>query len=132
VLRFITMTALLTAIITATVLIGVNKGVFLQPSFFREIVIFLCLSTVGLYWFTVERMEGKPEDFVKIYLGATVLRILFFGGFIFTVMQLDTAGAIENTVFFLVSYFLFTILEVVVLFWKIKSPKTPKTAQKDL
>ncbi len=117
---------MLTALITLIVIAGFHAGTFPLPSFFREIVIFLSLSTVGLYWFTIQRISGQPDDFIKIYLGATVLRILFFGGFIFTVIRLDPAGAVGNTVLFLFCYFLFTILEVVVLYRPNKLPKVSK------
>ncbi len=131
-LRFVIMTGLLSALITAIVLAGVNSGFFHRPSFFREVVVFLGASTIGLYWFTTHRMGTSGQDFIKIYLGATVLRILFFGGFIFAIIQLDPSGAIGNTVLFLLSYFLFTILEVIVLFLQINSQKSLKSGQKDL
>ena len=77
-------------------------------------------------------MKRQVDDFIKIYLGATVLRILFFGAFILLVILLDTSGADENALFFLACYLLFTALEVVVLFREINSGKNEKAGQKGL
>lgn len=114
------------------VVVASDAGYFDLPSFFKEIVIFLGISTIGLYRLITNRIGSNPSDFVKIYLGVTVLRILFFGGFIFVIIKLDPDGAIENTVLFLVCYFLFTILEVGVLFRKINARKSSQHGQKDL
>ena len=99
---------------------------FTRPSFSNEIIIFLTLSTTGLYGFVTRQRGLHPADFVKIYLGATVLRILFFGGFIFALIRLDASGAWKNATLFLVSYFLFTTLEVLILFKQINSQKPSK------
>ena len=113
------------------VTVGAEDGTFESPSYYREIISFVALSTVALYWFTTQKMGMEASNFVKIYLGATVLRILFFGGFIFTIIQLDPSGARGNASLFLVCYFLFTILEVVVLFREINSRKSSGSGQKD-
>lgn len=117
------MTVLLAFLVLGFALAGSGWGWFTRPSFFSEIIIFLALSTVALYWFTTRKVNLQPDDFVKIYLGATVLRILFFGGFIFSVIILDKVGAEENALFFLVCYFLFTAQEVLVLFRQINAGK---------
>lgn len=75
------------------------------------------------------RLGVRPTDFVTIYLGTTVLRILLFGAFIFVVIRLDKAGAWRNATLFLVCYFLFTAVEVLTLFYQINSPK--KGVRKD-
>ncbi len=115
------MTLLLAFLVLGFVLAGSGLGWFTHPSFFIEIIIFIALSTIALYWFTTRKLNLQPDDFVKIYLGATVLRILFFGGFIFTLIVLDKLGAKENALLFLVCYFLFTALEVMVLYRQINA-----------
>lgn len=114
---------MLAFLVLGFVLAGSGLGSFTLPSFFGEIIIFIALSTIALYWFTTRKVNLQPDDFVKIYLGATVLRILFFGGFISAVIMLDKDGAEENALFFLVCYFLFTTLEVLVLFRQINAGK---------
>ena len=102
---------------------GQGMGWFIRPSFSGTIIIFLALATILLYRFTIRKLGYRPEDFVKIYLGTTVLRILFFGGFIFTLIILHRPGARGNASLFLVSYFLFTALEVAILFRQVNSKK---------
>lgn len=92
---------------------------------------FFFLAHVGLYSFVVRRLGERPENFVKIYLGVTILRILFFGLFIFAIIWIDSTGATRNAVVFLMSYFLFTVLEVVALLLRINSQKQVKTGQKE-
>lgn len=87
---------------------------------------------LGLYFFTSRNLSVHPQSFVKIYLGMTVLRILFFGVFIFMVIKIDPFGARQNAILFLLSYLLFTVLEVIVLFRKIDSKKRSKLDEKGL
>ena len=110
---------------------GARLDLLILPSFFNEIIIFFALSNLVIYWFTTRKIGLHPGDFVRIYLGATVLRILFFGGFIFTVMMMDRTEALENTLFFLICYFLFTTLEILALLREINSQKRVKGGQKD-
>jgi len=130
-LRFAILTVMLSAFIAISVIWGSTAGSFIIPSYCYEIIFFLGLSTLGLFGFTVRRINIAAADFVRIYLGATVLRILFFGGFIFTVIFLDPPGAQGNAILFLVSYFLFTILEVIVLLNEINTKKSLRNGQKD-
>ena len=125
------MTAVLALIILLFVRAGVDWGWIGYPTFSIEIIAFFTLSNVALYWAVGRKLNDHPEDFVTVYLGATVLRVLFFGGFIFAVVLLDRSGAPKNTLFFLLCYFLFTIMEVGGLWIKIKSQKAVKGPQKD-
>jgi hypothetical protein len=99
---------------------GIAMGMFVRPSFFVEITIFFASANILVFRFVVQRL-GVPADFVKVYLGITVLRIIFFGAFIFTLIRIDPSGARENTLFFLVCYFLFTGHEVFALYQKVKT-----------
>ena len=113
------------------VLGGVQRGLFPMPSFTIRIIIFLAMVHVALYYFIARNQRLKPLDFVKLYLGITVLRILFFSAFIFLIIKLDPPGAWQNATLFLVGYILFTALEVVLIYKKIVSEKASKFGQKD-
>ncbi|CAN5195085.1 hypothetical protein BH09BAC3_BH09BAC3_02370 [soil metagenome] len=130
-LRFVLFTISLAGLITLTVLTGSDGRYFSRPTFFKEIIIFFIFSNLALYSVTKRTLIGSPADFIKIYLGATVLRILFFGAFIFVLIRLDRSGAFQNALFFLVNYFLFTVLEVLILFKEINSRNSQKRDQKD-
>lgn len=111
--------------------VGAQQEWFSMPSYSLEIIIFLALSTIGLCWVIILKLRVHPEDFVKVYLGATILRIIIFGGFIFLIIILDRPAARPNVVLFLVGYFLFTALEVGILLQQISSQKGVKGSQKD-
>lgn len=115
------MTGLLAIAILAILIAGAEAGWYGNPSYSVEILAFFTLSNVALYWVIGRNLNDQPDEFVKVYLGATVLRILFFGGFILAVILLDRTGAAGNTMLFLVCYFLFTTMEVGALWLKIKS-----------
>ncbi len=87
-----------------------------RPSFTVEVLIFLVISHAATYGMSIRHMKGEPSDFVRIYLGLTVLRILFFGAFVFAILQMDHDGGTANALFFLCCYFLFTSVEVTALY----------------
>ncbi len=100
---------------------GAEKGWFLIPPAALTILIFLSISTSLLYRLLSTRLGRAADEFTKLYLGSVVLRILIYGLFIGTILYLDGKHARENATFFMLSYLLFTILEIVVLFLKINS-----------
>ena len=130
-LRFTIMTIALALLIKGCVMSSSLLGWFSPPSFSNVIIVFFGLSTVGLYRFVVNRLGLRPQDFVRTYLAATILRILFFGGFAFVVMRLDRPEARHNALFFLVCYFLFTALEVLILFRQVNYQNPTRRGQKD-
>jgi drug/metabolite transporter (DMT)-like permease len=111
--------------------VGVSNLWFDLPSFTNEIIALLAISHVGMYSIITRQLGQRPEDFVKIYLGSTVLRILFFGLFIFVIIRIDPVSASRNAVLFLITYFLFTGLEVVALYAAVNSQKPTNTGQKE-
>lgn len=110
---------------------GAGKGWFAQPSYSEEIILFLAFTHILLYNFIVRQLGQRPEDFVKIYMGSTVLRILFFGLFIFLVIRWDPPSRTSNALLFLVSYFLFTLLEVAALYVRVNARKPPSAGRKE-
>lgn len=131
-IRFIIQVLTLAAALVGLASLGSSQGWFDYPSYTLEIVIFLAAAHLGGYCVVIRQLNQRPEDFVKIYLGLTVLRILFFGIFIFAVIKLDAQQDAGNALFFLVSYFLFTALEVIALFQVVNGKTPTKTGQKGL
>ncbi len=130
-LRFVILVFLLSASIFLGVQTGVSNSWFGQPSFTNEIIALLAISHVGMYSIITRQLGQRPEDFVKIYLGSTVLRILFFGLFIFVIIRIDPVSASRNAVLFLITYFLFTGLEVAALYVAVNGQKPTNTGQKE-
>lgn len=129
-LRFILLAVGLSLLLVVCITAGAQGGWYHQPSYTHVIVLFLAVSHIGLYRFVVKHMDQRPQDFVKIYLGTTVLRILFFGVFIFLIIRLDPRSSTSNALVFLVSYFLFTGLEVAMLYVAVRGQKPPDSGQK--
>ena len=86
-----------------------------QPSFLVLIIAVLAVATWIVY---LSILKTKPEDFIKNYLLTIVVKIIVGGVFIFVLIFLDKDGAEENAILFMVSYLIFTALEVVFLFRK--------------
>lgn len=101
-------------------LIGVTyglsyKGIVEKPSFINETVILLALSTGGIYAYLIK----KPAYFIQLYLLTMVVKLLAFATYTFLIVLYDQKGAGLNVVFFMISYFLFTALEVIFLYRRI-------------
>lgn len=128
--RFFLLVSVVALLLYVAVRAGADQGWFHYPSYSDEIVLFLALSHLGLFYLILRQLGQRPEDFVKVYLGSTVLRILFFGLFIFLIIRLDPGSAVGNALCFLVCYFIFTALEVSMLYVAVTNQKPPRTGQK--
>lgn len=129
-MRFILLAGGLALLLVAMITLGAEKEYYKYPSYTKTIVLFLTVAHVGLFHFIVRHLGQHPQDFVKIYLGTTVLRILFFGVFIFLILRLDPRSGTGNALVFLVSYFLFTGLEVAMLYAAVRDQKPRNSGQK--
>jgi hypothetical protein len=87
------------------------------PSFFYRTVIFLlfgtCVVFVYLYKF------DKPDYFVHLYLLSMVVKLLAYGAYNFFIVIEDQSAAIPNVVWFMIVYFVFTVVEIAFLYRKI-------------
>jgi hypothetical protein len=120
--RFYFGVILLAASIGGTIELGVSKNWFLRPTFGWEIIAILTFFT-GFVFFKLDKTP-RP-NFTQTYLLTIVLKILFGGILIAFILFMDAQMAVENALVFIISYLLFTSLEVFFLFRKIN--KTTKT-----
>jgi inner membrane protein involved in colicin E2 resistance len=121
---YITLTAVM-AFLTSAVYAGVHYGwVDTMPSFAVPVVLVVGLSTGLIYFLLVRRAE--QDTFTQAYLLSIVLKMLSFSVFILIVIFSDREGAFANALIFLVSYFVFTGVEVGFLYGRINSRKSPK------
>ncbi|MBL7863314.1 MAG: hypothetical protein JNK10_00460 [Cyclobacteriaceae bacterium] len=127
--RFALLTSILTLMLAGIIEVFVAYG-YQRPSFATEIIVFLAVVHIGLYFLVSRQIGQRPENFIMIYLGTTVLRILFFGVFVFLLIWMDPENGFPNAVLFLVAYVLFTALEVTVLFIKVNAQKPTNLGQK--
>ena len=92
-------------------------GITALPSFFYQTVIFLLFGTslvfVYLYKF------DKPDHFVHLYLLTMAVKLLAYGAYNFFIVIEDQNEAIQNVVWFMIFYFVFTVIEISFLYRKI-------------
>jgi hypothetical protein len=87
-----------------------------RPSFLFQTSFFLVFTTVIVYRYL--HRVANPEDFVRLYLGMIVLKLIACLGYAVVIVMEDKAGAAGNVTFFLVVYVLLTGLEVGFLYRK--------------
>jgi hypothetical protein len=85
-----------------------------SPSYPTEIISFLGVSMATIFYFLNRRL-GSPS-FVQAYLISITVKMLAYGVFILIIILMDRMGAIPNVILFMVSYLLFTVVEVGFLF----------------
>lgn len=116
-LRFL-FTLVLTAVaIGAIVQLGVYEGFFTKPSFFLKTLIFLTAITFIIYLYLYK--VNKPDLFLQLYLLTMVVKLLAYCIYNFIMITRDKSAAISNVVFFMITYFIFTALEIGFLHFKI-------------
>ena len=93
------------------------------PSFLYEILIFLAFAT-GVIFVRLYRV-ARPGVFVWMYLLTLALKILIYAGFNLVIILHDPPGAKANVAFFMVTYLLFTGLEIASLYRFISTSGRP-------
>lgn len=94
------------------------------PTLTTEILLFLLIGTLINFRY-LDRITS-PELFVRMYLFMMALKLLAFGAFVVTIILLDKAGAKENIAFFIITYLIFTGVEVGFLYRKIERQNGPE------
>jgi hypothetical protein len=87
-------------------------GFEILPEYFYQTLVFLFISTVGLYRFLHRTKQQRPDFFVQFYLATLVVKLIAFGGYVFWIARSQPDQAASNIVFFMVVYFLFTAIEI--------------------
>lgn len=87
-----------------------------KPSFFWETFILLVFGTGVIYRYVY---QTNQSTFVLVYLSTLVLKLLAYLGYCLLMVMMDRTGAVENVVFFMIAYFVFTVVEVIFLYPRI-------------
>lgn len=112
---------LIAIVIVVIVAIVVGMALTHQPSFYYQTLALLAIGTGGLYHFLAKMRIRNPDSFVQLYLASIALKLLAYGIYLGIVIWKDRAGAIENVVFFMIAYIIFTVLEVFSLWRKVNT-----------
>ena len=112
---------LIATLLTITVLIVLlSHYAFLTiPSFFYQTLALVFLRTAGLYFYLLDVKKNRPEYFVQVYIATLFAKILAYGAYILFVVWDDPFQAHQNALIFMVTYFVFTAVEIGFLYQKI-------------
>jgi hypothetical protein len=94
------------------------------PSFFFQTIILLFLGAAGIYYYLVDIKNEKPKYFAQLYLLTLFVKLIAYGAYILFVLLKSPDQAAANAGIFMVTYILFTGLEVGFLYRKITGKKT--------
>jgi hypothetical protein len=114
VLKFIITLSAVTLLILSLALWGVEQ----QPTFLYQTLIFLFLTTIGLYRFLVKTKEERPDYFVQLFLLTLVIKLIASSVYLFIMVQSQAQPA-PDVVFFMAVYIVFTGLEITFLYRRI-------------
>ena len=98
--------------------LGVNNLWFLMPTLSTEIILINVLVTSGIYAWLFRTTD--PRLFVNFYLLSIVIKLIFFSFFLLMIRLINPQNLTANAVLILGCYFIFTILEVLVLFLRVR------------
>lgn len=108
-----------TLLLALAMAVGIEHELFPRPSFLYRTLIFLVFGTSLVYIYLFK--ASKPDFFVQLYLLTMAVKLLAYCGYVLLIILEDRGGAVSNVVFFVITYFLFTALEVGFLYKKISS-----------
>ena len=91
------------------------------PSYFYQTLIFLFVSTAGLFYFLLKTKSERPDFFVQLYLLTITGKLIVYGAYVLIVVANDRSGAVPNAIFFLGVYLTFTALEIGFLYHRVNS-----------
>jgi hypothetical protein len=114
VLKFILTLSAVALIILCLTLWGIEN----RPPFLYQTLIFLFLTTIGLYRFLLKTKEERPDYFVQLYLLTLVVKLIASSVYLFIMAQSQAEPAID-VVFFMAVYIVFTGLEIAFLYKRV-------------
>ncbi|GAB1445990.1 hypothetical protein MASR2M41_17350 [Flammeovirgaceae bacterium] len=82
------------------------------------------LGAAGMYYYLVDIKSEKPKYFAQLYLLSLSVKLLAYGAYILFVLVKSPSHAAANAGVFVVTYILFTALEVGFLYRKIVEKKS--------
>jgi hypothetical protein len=104
---------LITLSLVALCLLAIGVwGIETRPEYYYRTLIFLFVSTAGLYRFLLRTKQQRPDFFVQFYLATMVVKLIAYGAYMFVVVTTQTEKPVYDVIFFMVVYFIFTAIEI--------------------
>jgi hypothetical protein len=104
--------------VTLAILFSALWGIERQPAFLYQTLIFLFLTTIGLFRFLLKTKEERPDYFVQLFLLTLVIKLIASSVYLFIMVQ-SLAQPASDVVFFMATYILFTALEIAFLYRRV-------------
>jgi hypothetical protein len=123
VLRFLINLSLGTVLLVLTLWGGTLLDWWLFPSLWMEIVFFLFFITLILTNYLFNLRQKQPQVFVQFYLLSITIKIIAGLGFVFVLIWKAPSEVRGNVGLFIISYLIFTGLEVIFLMRKANPEK---------
>lgn len=99
----------------ALAVLGSRQAWWPLPAFWMEILLFIFFITLVLGYNLMRLRDKQPHVFVQFYLLSIALKMVAGLAFIFFLVIDSPNEAIGSTALFVISYILFTVLEVLFL-----------------
>jgi hypothetical protein len=109
-------------IITGCLFLGIEHGYFNRPSFFLKTLLLLVFSTSIIYTYLYK--ADKPGFFLQLYMLTMVVKLLAYCSYVLIIVRSDKTAAFSNVIFFMITYFVFTALEIGFLYKKVSRDNT--------
>jgi hypothetical protein len=113
---------ILSLLATSIFLYGISRWLYNAsffdhfPSYFWQTLIFLNVATIAIYYYLV---RFAKTGFVQFYLLSMVFKLLAYSIYNVIIILQDRPNAGVNVGFFMITYVLFTALELVFMYRKI-------------
>lgn len=121
-IKFILASLLVSGTIAAGVIYGVDAGwIEKQPSHYIQTLVLVAFVTIVIYGY-LYRLKS-PDSFTQFYLLLMVVKVFAFLAYNIVIVLESRENAAYNVIFFLITYFLFTGLEIAFLYFHVSSRK---------
>ena len=112
-LKFISTVIVLSLAFIFVPYLAVEQGwIEAVPSYLIEIIFTLALTTALLFYFLHKIQKSNPQGFIQLYLFSIALKMIVGCVLILVIIFVDEPGAMMNALFFIVSYFTLTGIEI--------------------
>jgi hypothetical protein len=90
------------------------------PSYFYQTIALLFFGTVGVYFYLLDVKKNRSEYFIQMYIATQFAKILAYGSYMLFIVWDDSNRASDHVIIFMVTYFVFTAIEVIFLYRKVR------------
>lgn len=121
--KFFLYLLLAASVIAGFVIIADAKNYLVKPTFFAPTLLLLLLTTSVIYVYLYK--ARKQSGFTQLFLLTMVVKVIAYCVYNLMMVLKDKPSAFNNVIFFMVTYFIFTALEIGFLYHKISGAKRP-------